>query len=68
MRLRKLVLLLAAFLCGLWVIADGVGSIVVYWSQSLLEHLVRVVRIVTGVYMVVFVRMAWKEKAEVKKN
>lgn len=62
--LENPVLLLVAFIFGLWVIADGVGSIIVYWSQTSVEHLVRLIRIVAGVYLVAFVYVDWRERGK----
>jgi len=38
---------------ALWIIGDGAGSIIVYWSQSWYEHLVRILRIFVGCVVLV---------------
>jgi hypothetical protein len=43
---------LMVLLLGLWVVADGAGSIIVYWGQSPLEHLVRLLRISAGLALI----------------
>jgi hypothetical protein len=43
---------LTVLLLGLWVVADGAGSIILYWGQSPLEHLIRVLRISAGLALI----------------
>jgi hypothetical protein len=38
---------------GVWLIIDGVGSIIEYEKQSTLEQLVRVVRAAVGILLII---------------
>jgi hypothetical protein len=38
---------------GLWLIIDGVGSIIKYHYQTIPEHLVRVIRATVGVAIII---------------
>jgi len=33
---------------GVWISIDGLGSIAIYWAQSPIEHLVRLLRTLVG--------------------
>ena len=39
----------ALIFLGIVVFIDGLGSILVYWHQTWIEHLVRVLRMVDGI-------------------
>ena len=47
------ILSLLIVLLGLALMADGIGSIIKYWDQTPIEHLVRVLRILAGLAIVV---------------
>jgi len=38
---------------GIWLIIDGIGSIIKYESQSYIEHLVRVIRTIIGILLII---------------
>jgi len=44
--------LLLMFLCGIWCIGDGVFSICLYSNQTLVEHMPRLLRLITGFYLI----------------
>ncbi len=41
-------MIIVLLVVGVWLMLDGVGSILVYWHQSILEHAVRCIRFVCG--------------------
>ena len=45
--------MISLFFIGLWLIIDGVVSIVKYRTQTLQEQLIRVIRIVIGLILMV---------------
>ena len=45
-------------LAGLWIIADGIGSLVIYREQRWYEQLVRAIRICAGIVAIYF-GMIW---------
>lgn len=53
-----------AFFGGIWCVLDGVGSIAVYWNQSPLEHLVRIVRALVGVLLISFTKKRIMDREE----
>lgn len=38
---------------GIWLIIDGVYSIIEYWKQTPQEHLIRVIRAIVGMAIIV---------------
>lgn len=38
---------------GVWLIIEGIGSIIKYRKQTLLEHLVRVIRAAVGATLII---------------
>jgi len=43
---------LGFLICGCYAVGDGVGSIILYWNQMLLEHLPRLTRAGIGAFIV----------------
>lgn len=43
---------LGFLLCGCWGVGDGIGSIILYWNQMLLEHLPRLTRSGAGAFII----------------
>lgn len=39
---------------GIWLVIDGLGSMLIYCGQKWFEHVPRVVRVAVGVVLVVF--------------
>ena len=39
---------------GIWLVIDGVASIMVYWRQNLFEHSIRITRALFGLMLVVW--------------
>jgi hypothetical protein len=41
----------AILLIGVWLMLDGIVSIVIYWPQHWYEHAIRIVRIILGIIL-----------------
>ena len=54
----RLVHNVALLLCGLWIVCDGLLSIIIYKEQSIPEHAVRVVRTLVGLYLLIMANEA----------
>jgi len=41
-------------LIGAWLVIDGIGSIILYEKQSMIEHLLRIVRALSGAALALY--------------
>ena len=60
--MRNKIKWLVVKLLGLWVVIDGIVSIIYYLDQSLLEHFFRLLRIAAGLILIYLAWGKFREK------